>query len=60
MGWIVMGIVVAALLGVAVLVDLRDRKRGGKRIAGGLREARQTDVVPHPQVGDQGAGMFLP
>jgi hypothetical protein len=60
MGWIVLGIVVVALVGVAVLVDLRDRKRGGKRIAAGLRDARRTDVVPNPQVGDQGVGMFLP
>jgi hypothetical protein len=60
MGWIVVGIVIGALLAVAVLVDLRDRRRGGKRIAGGLGEARRTDVAQNPQVGDQGAGMFLP
>ncbi|SEF24500.1 hypothetical protein SAMN05421837_102741 [Amycolatopsis pretoriensis] len=54
MGWIVAGIVLVAVLAVALVVDLRDRGRGGKRIAGGLRQARQDDVVRNPQVGDQG------
>ncbi|MCR6486164.1 hypothetical protein M8542_25375 [Amycolatopsis sp. OK19-0408] len=54
MTWIILGIFVAVLLGIAVVVDLRDRGRKGKRIAGGLRAARQTDIVQDPQVGDQG------
>ncbi|UOX87197.1 hypothetical protein MUY14_36575 [Amycolatopsis sp. FBCC-B4732] len=54
MGWIIAGIVLVALQAIAVVVDLRDRGRQGKRIAGGLRRARQDDVVPNPQVGDQG------
>lgn len=54
MGWIIAGIVIVALLAIALVVDLRDRGRGGKRIAGGLRDARQTDIVQDPQVGDQG------
>ncbi|MEQ0561297.1 hypothetical protein ABJI51_27185 [Amycolatopsis sp. NEAU-NG30] len=60
MGWIVLGIVVVALLALALVVDLRDRRRGGKPVAGGLRQARQTDVVQQPQVGDQGVAMYLP
>ena len=60
MGWLIAGIVVVALLAVAVLVDLKDRGRGGKKIGRtGLRESRTDDVVP-PQVGDQGAYLNLP
>ena len=58
MTWIVLGIVVVALLAIAVLVDLRDRRRGGKRIAGGLGEARR-DLPPDPHLGDQN-GTYLP
>ncbi|MFJ9782230.1 hypothetical protein ACIRSS_21780 [Amycolatopsis sp. NPDC101161] len=43
-----------ALLAIAAIVDLRDRRRGGTRIAAGLRQSRQDDVVRDPQVGDQG------
>ena len=60
MGWIVLGIVVVVLLGVALLVDLRDRGRGGKRIGRGLGEARRDDVAQNPQVGDQGGYLNLP
>jgi hypothetical protein len=60
MGWIVLGIVVVGLLAVALVVDLRDRGRGGKKIAGGLGEARRDDVVQQPQVGDQGTYLNLP
>ena len=59
MGWIILGVVVVALLAIAVLVDLKDRSRGGKRIAGGLGEARRTDIAPDPHLGDQN-GTFLP
>lgn len=60
MGWLIAGIVVVALLGVAALVDLKDRGRGGKKIARtGLKESRTDDVVP-PQVGDQGAYLNIP
>jgi len=60
MGWLIAGIVVVALLGVAALVDLKDRGRGGKKIARtGLRESRTDDVVP-PQVGDQGVYLNIP
>jgi len=35
MGWIVFGIAIVALLAIALMADLRDHGRGGKRIAGG-------------------------
>lgn len=54
MTWIILGIAVVVMLAIAVVVDVRDRGRGGKRIAGGLRESRRDDVVQDPQVGDQG------
>ncbi|MEU4520285.1 hypothetical protein AB0F52_16495 [Amycolatopsis sp. NPDC024027] len=54
MGWVIAASTIVALLAIAVVVDLRDRGRQGKRIAGGLRQARQDDVVRAPQVGDQG------
>ncbi|MGW4521347.1 hypothetical protein [Amycolatopsis sp. NPDC004378] len=54
MGWIIVGVVIVVLLTVAVVVDSKDRSRGGKRIAGGLRQSRQDDDVRDPQVGDQG------
>ena len=60
MGWIVFGIAIVALLAIALMADLRDRGRGGKRIAGGLGEARRDDVAQNPQVGDQGSYLNLP
>lgn len=64
MGWIVLGAILAILLGVALVVDLRDRKRGGTKLArgNGLRDAREDDAAMHPTAGEQQRGSqgFLP
>jgi hypothetical protein len=61
MGWIVLGSVLAVMLGVALIIDLRDRRRGGTKLArgGGLREARHDDVKMDSPTGDQGAYQFI-
>lgn len=62
MAWIVIGASIAVVLGIALVVDLRDRGRGGTKLArhGGLRQARRDDLMANPQTGDQGAYFTIP
>jgi hypothetical protein len=59
MGWVIAGTMIVLLLSIALVVDLKDRGRGGKRAARRLGDARR-DVVPNPQVGGQGSYLNLP
>jgi len=60
MGWIVLGSVLAVMLGVALVIDLRDRQRGGAKLArgNGLRDAREDDVATNPPLGEQSGQNF--
>ncbi|MEC3982748.1 hypothetical protein [Amycolatopsis sp. H20-H5] len=62
MGWILAGSILAALLVLALVVDLKDRKRGGNKLArgAGLGEARRDNLNPNPQVGDHGGYLNMP
>ncbi|WP_167333196.1 hypothetical protein [Amycolatopsis decaplanina] len=52
MGWLIAGTALVLLLGIALAIDLRDRKRGGRPVAyfGG---ARLDAVLREADMGDR-------
>lgn len=58
MSLLLIGTAIAVVLAVALVVDLRDRKRGGQPLArgNGLRDARLDDTWTDPNAGDASWG----
>ncbi|WP_409496592.1 hypothetical protein [Amycolatopsis sp. cmx-11-12] len=52
MGWLIAGTALVLLLGIALAVDLRDRKRGGRPMAH-FSGARLDTVLREADLGDR-------